>query len=154
MATQIKKSKPTSPGRRFRSWVSRDNLHKGDPYAPLLEKKKQKSLRRLVHIGMSFLIVCVVILFKHVLDRNVIDGLLTGAGYTYGPLLGLFVFGIFTSYKIKDRYVWWVVVLSVVLTALIANIESDKLGGYIMGYELLPLNGIFTFLGLILIRSK
>ena len=50
MATQIKKSKPTSPGRRFRSWVSRDDLHKGDPYAPLLEKKKQKSswIRRLV----------------------------------------------------------------------------------------------------------
>ena len=45
MATQIKKSKPTSPGRRFRSWVSRDDLHKGDPYAPLLEKKKQKSGR-------------------------------------------------------------------------------------------------------------
>ena len=45
MATQIKKSKPTSPGRRFRSWVSRDDLHKGDPYAPLLETKKQKSGR-------------------------------------------------------------------------------------------------------------
>ena len=118
------------------------------------EKKKQKSLRRVVHIGMSFLLVCVVILFKHVLDRNVIDGLLTVAGYTYGPLLGLFAFGIFTSYKIKDRYVWWVVVLSVILTAFIANIESDKLGGYILGYELLPLNGIFTFLGLILIRRK
>ena len=118
------------------------------------EKKKQKSLRRVVHIGMSFLLVCVVILFKHVLDRNVIDGLLTFAGYTYGPLLGLFAFGIFTSYKIKDRYVWWVVVLSVFLTALIANVESDKLGGYILGYELLPLNGLFTFLGLILIRRK
>ena len=45
MATQIKKSKPTSPGRRFRSWVSRDDLHKGDPYSPLLESKKQKSGR-------------------------------------------------------------------------------------------------------------
>ncbi|HJL95426.1 MAG: 50S ribosomal protein L2 [Gammaproteobacteria bacterium] len=45
MATQIKKSKPTSPGRRFRSWVSRDSLHKGDPYAPLLETKKQQSGR-------------------------------------------------------------------------------------------------------------
>ena len=45
MATYIKKSKPTSPGRRFRSWVSRDDLHKGDPYAPLLEAKKQKSGR-------------------------------------------------------------------------------------------------------------
>ena len=101
------------------------------------EKKKQKSLRRVVHIGMSFLLVCVVILFKHVLDRNVIDGLLTFAGYTYGPLLGLFAFGIFTSYKIKDRYVWWVVVLSVFLTALIANVESDKLGGYILGLSLI-----------------
>ena len=45
MATQIKKSKPTSPGRRFRSWVSRDDLHKGEPHAPLLEPKKQKSGR-------------------------------------------------------------------------------------------------------------
>jgi len=45
MATQIKKSKPTSPGRRFRSWVSRDNLHKGEPHAPLLEAKKQNSGR-------------------------------------------------------------------------------------------------------------
>ena len=41
MATQIKKSKPTSPGRRFRSWVSRDNLHKGEPHAPLLEAKNK-----------------------------------------------------------------------------------------------------------------
>ena len=45
MAIQIKKSNPTSPGRRFRSWTSRDHLHKGDPYAPLLEKKKQRSGR-------------------------------------------------------------------------------------------------------------
>ena len=54
MATQIKKSKPTSPGRRFRSWVSRDDLHKGDPYAPLLETKKQKSVKNSYHILQNY----------------------------------------------------------------------------------------------------
>ena len=49
MATQIKKSKPTSPGRRFRSWVSRDDLHKGDPHGALLQPKKQKSGRNKRH---------------------------------------------------------------------------------------------------------
>ena len=52
---------------------------------------------------MSFLLIVVVIMFKYILGRNVIDGLLTVAGYTYGPLLGLFAFGIFTNYKIKEQ---------------------------------------------------
>ena len=122
-----------------------------------LEKRgeaEQKNLRKKTHIGMSVLLVLVVILFKHVLDRNVIDGLLTVAGYTYGPLLGLFAFGIFTSYDIKDKWVWVVVLLSVILTSILGNIEASALGGYQIGYELLPLNGLFTFLGLVLIRRK
>ena len=53
MATQIKKSKPTSPGRRFRSWVSRDDLHKEGPYAPLLEPKKQKSGRKSFYLSRN-----------------------------------------------------------------------------------------------------
>ena len=88
------------------------------------------------------------------LSRNVIDGLLTVAGYTYGPLLGLFAFGIFTKHRIKDKYVWLVTILSVVIIALIANIDPDKLGGYVLGYELLPLNGLLTFFGLWLIRER
>ena len=58
------------------------------------EKINQKIIRKKVHVGMSLLLIFVVILFKYILDRNVIDGLLTVAGYTYGPLLGLFAFGI------------------------------------------------------------
>ena len=122
-----------------------------------LEKRteaEQKRLRKRTHVGMSVLLVLVVILFKHVLDRNVIDGLLTVAGYTYGPLLGLFAFGIFTSYNIKDKWVWAVVLVSVILTSILGNIEASALGGYQIGYELLPLNGLFTFLGLVLIRRK
>ena len=115
---------------------------------------KQKSLRKKTHIGMSFLLILVVIAFKHILNTNVIDSLLTVAGYTYGPLLGLFAFSIFTKYTIKDRYVWFVVFASVGFTSILGSIDASVLGGYQIGYELLPLNGLFTFVGLILIRSK
>lgn len=118
------------------------------------ETDRLKKTRKITHVGMSVLLIVVIIIFKHVLDRNVIDGLLTVAGYTYGPLLGLFAFGIFTPYRIKDRYVWSVLFAAVALTALIGNIDAAMLGGYQIGYELLPLNGLITFLGLVLIRSK
>jgi len=114
----------------------------------------QKKLRKQVHIGMSLLLIAVVILFKYVLDRSVIDGLLTVAGYTYGPLLGLFAFGIFTPYQIKDRYVWAVVLGALLIISVFGSLDASVLGGYQLGYELLPLNGLLTFLGLILIRRK
>ena len=114
----------------------------------------QKKLRKKTHLGMSLMLIIVVIAFKYVLDRNVIDGLLTVAGYTYGPLLGLFAFGIFTPYQIKDRYVWVVVLTVLALVSILGNVEATSLGGYELGYELLPLNGLLTFLGLILIRRK
>ena len=63
---------------------------------------------------MSLVLIVVVVLFKYVLDRNVIDGLLTVASYTYGPLLGLFAFGIFTPFQIQDRRVWMVVIVHIV----------------------------------------
>ena len=118
------------------------------------QKSKQKKIRKRTHIGMSILLVFVIIIFKYILNSNVIDSLLTVAGYTYGPLLGLFAFGIFTNYKIKDKYVWVVALSSVILIMLIANIPPENLGGYVVGYELLPINGLLTFLGLILIRRK
>jgi SSS family transporter len=117
-------------------------------------KKNQNSIRKKTHIIMSFVLIIVVIIFKNVLNTNVIDGLLTVAGYTYGPLLGLFAFGIFTNYKVKDQYVWIVALFSVLIVLGIGNIDSSFLGGYKIGYELLPINGLITFFGLILIRRK
>ena len=117
-------------------------------------EKEQKTIRKKTHIGMSVLLILVIISFKYILNSNVIDSLLTVAGYTYGPLLGLFAFGIFTNYKIKDRYVWIVALASVAIVFMLGNIPADYLGGYMIGYELLPLNGLLTFLGLILIRRK
>ena len=117
-------------------------------------KKNQKRIRKIVHVFMSLLLVIVVIIFKYFLERNVIDGLLTIASYTYGPLLGLFSFGIFTPYKINDRYVWLIVLLSILSVFFIANLDKEVLFGYEFGYELLPINGLITFLGLILISRK
>ena len=113
----------------------------------------QKRIRKRTHIWMSGLLIVVVIIFKYILDRNVIDGLLTVATYTYGPLLGLFSFGIFTSYQVKDNYVWLVALVSVLSIVGLANIPADYLGGYMVGYELLPINGLITFIGLYLIRQ-
>tara|TARA_B110000037_G_scaffold86656_1_gene102732 strand:- start:10597 stop:12054 length:1458 start_codon:yes stop_codon:yes gene_type:complete len=117
-------------------------------------EEQQKSIRKKTHIGMSVLLVVVIITFKYILNTNVINSLLTVAGYTYGPLLGLFAFGIFTNYKIKDRYVWLVALASVSIVFMLGSIPSSYLGGYVIGYELLPLNGFLTFLGLILIRRQ
>jgi SSS family transporter len=117
-------------------------------------KKNQKRIRKIVHVLMSLLLVIVVVIFKYFLERNVIDGLLTIASYTYGPLLGLFSFGIFTPYKINDRYVWLIVLLSILSVFFIANLDKEVLFGYEFGYELLPINGLITFLGLILISRK
>ncbi len=115
---------------------------------------QQKKIRKQTHIGMSILLVIVVIIFKYVLNQNVIDSLLTVAGYTYGPLLGLFAFGIFTNYKIKDQWVWPVVFFSVAITSGLGTLDASLLGGYEIGYELLPINGLITFAGLILIRRQ
>ena len=70
--------------------------------------EEKKHIRNKTHIGMSILLILVIIAFKYLLNSNVIYSLLTVAGYTYGPLLGLFAFGIFTNYKVKDQWVWCV----------------------------------------------
>lgn len=114
----------------------------------------QKSTRKKVHIGMSILMILVIICFYYVLNQSVIKGILTVAGYTYGPLLGLFAFGILTKRKIRDNFVPYVAIASVLLSYVIANIPSEYLGGYLFGYELLILNGLFTFIGLLLISYK
>ena len=116
--------------------------------------KEQKRIRKTTHALMSLVLVIVILIFEKYLTTNVIDGLLTVAGYTYGPLLGLFAFGIFTKNSIEDKYVWIVATLSVFSVIMISKIPPSYLGNYIIGYELLPINGAITFLGLKLISRK
>ncbi|PHS54628.1 MAG: sodium:solute symporter [Lutibacter sp.] len=117
------------------------------------EKSRQKLLRKKAHFVISILLILVIILFKYVLKDNVISSLLQVASYTYGPLLGLFFFGIFTKYAIKDTYVWIIAILSVILSYFINAFSIQIFNGYVFGYELLIVNGLLTFIGLYLIRK-
>jgi Na+/proline symporter len=116
-------------------------------------KEEQKPLRKKVHIGVSVLLILVVILFNN-LDGNVVSNLFLFATFTYGPLLGLFAFGILTKHQIKDKYVWIVALSAILLSYLITTLPESVIGKYQFHWEILPLNGLLTFIGLILIRNK
>lgn len=114
---------------------------------------EQKRLRKRAHVWMSLVLVVVIISFKYLLEDNVISSLLQVASYTYGPLLGMYAFGMFTKTKIKDQYVIYISILSVALTYILNSYSSVWFNGYIFGYELLAVNGGITFLGLSLLRD-
>lgn len=123
-----------------------------------IEKKydaaKQIAIRKRVHIFMSLVTILVIIAFKYVIkDESVIAKLLLFAGYTYGPLLGLYAFGLFTRWQIKDKWVPIIAILSPILCYFI-SVNSLKWIGFEFGYFILILNGLLTYLGLILIRTK
>ena len=121
---------------------------------PLAE---QKPLRKKVHIGVSVLLILVVILFNS-LDGNVVSNLFKFATFTYGPLLGLFAFGVLTKKQIKDQYSWVIGLLSITLTYLITMLPGffpeSLIANYKFHWEILPINGLITFIGLLLISRK
>jgi SSS family transporter len=107
-----------------------------------------------VHLGFSALLYVVIIIFRLVNDDNVINSVFRAAGYTYGPLLGLFIFGLFTNVKVRDTWVPVVCVASPVICYLLDRNSQAWLGGYKFGFELLLLNGAITFLGLLALRRR
>ena len=118
---------------------------------PEAVKRRQKFM---VHLGFSFLFLIIILVFKEINKRSVIDAVLNIAGYTYGPLLGLFAFGLFTKLQVRDKLVPIVCVLSPAISYLL-SLNSEKLfGGYKIGLEILLINGMITFLGLWLISRK
>ncbi len=117
------------------------------------EKSKQKSIRKKVHIVISILLVLVIISFRYFIEDTIISSLLQIVSYTYGPLLGLFAFGIFTKHAIKDQFVWVIALLSVIISYFINSYSIQILNGYTFGYELIMLNGLLTYIGLYLIRK-
>lgn len=116
-------------------------------------KEEQKPLRKKVHIAVSVLLIFVVILFNS-LDGNVVSNLFKFATFTYGPLLGLFAFGILTKYEIKDKYAWIIGLLSISITYTITILPESMIGAYKFHWEILPLNGLITFVGLFLFKRK
>ncbi|MAO32170.1 MAG: sodium:solute symporter [Crocinitomicaceae bacterium] len=117
-------------------------------------EKKQNKIKNRTHILMSFVLVCVVIVFNNLNDKSVISELLTIAGYTYGPLLGLFSFGLFSKRKLKEKWVPFICILITLLIYTINMFSEALLFGYQFGYELLIFNGLLTFIALYLISYK
>ena len=118
-------------------------------------KEQQKKVRKKVHVLISMVLILVIILFNSLFkDVSVIWELFKAAGYTYGPLLGLFAFGILTKSQIKDKYVWIIAVIAPIVSFIINQYSVVLLNGYQIGFEILIINGLLTFLGLVLIRRQ
>ncbi len=117
-------------------------------------KGEKRKLRKRIHLAFSGLLVLIIIAFKYLLHDNIISSLLQVSSYTYGPLLGLFTFGLLTKYAINEKWVWLVAVLSVTCSYALNSYSAIWFNGYIFGYEILIINGLLTFTGLYLIRLK
>ncbi|MDR0348668.1 MAG: sodium:solute symporter [Tannerella sp.] len=117
------------------------------------EAVKAKYIRMKVHFLISVLFVLIILLFKIVNNRSVIDAIYMIASYTYGPLLGLFTFGLFTKRKSNDRYVPYICIAAP-LICFAVDYFAGKYTGYRFGYEMLMLNGVITFMGLWSISRK
>lgn len=114
----------------------------------------EAATRKKVHLIMSLVLFVVIILFNLLGNKSVIDQLLTIAAYTYGPLLGLYFFGLLTKAKVLDRWVPVVCVISPLLTYIINVNAKAWLWGYEFSYELLLVSGLLTFVGLLVIKKN
>lgn len=118
---------------------------------PEVVKKKQKFI---VHLAFSVLFLVIILVFKEINERSVIDAVLNVAGYTYGPLLGLFAFGLLTKLQVRDKLVPFICVLSPILSYFIQTQSEKLLNGYKIGIEILIINGAIVFLLLFLTSVK
>lgn len=123
-----------------------------------IEKKydaaKQVKIRKRIHIFISLVLILVIVAFKYLIkDESVISKLFTFAGYTYGPLLGLYSFGLFTKWKVRDKLVPVIAILSPIASYAVSFAFMEWFE-FNFGFFILAVNGFLTFLGLILIRRK
>jgi solute:Na+ symporter, SSS family len=116
--------------------------------------EQKKFIRYVIHISIAILLLIVIVIFRKINDKAIIDKLFTIAGYTYGPLLGFFSFGLFTKWKVKDNWVPLIAVVSPLICYLLSDNSVKLFNGYKFGYELLILNGLLTFSGMYLLRKK
>ena len=121
---------------------------------PGVTESEIKKTRTLVHIVFAIIVLFIIMGYGAINDRAIISQLFTIAGYTYGPLLGLYAFGLFTRYKVRDKWVPLVCILSPALSYLISLNSEQWLWGYKFGFEILILNGLITMLGLFILSYR
>lgn len=120
-----------------------------------LTEKEKRNTRLGVHLTFALIFMICILIFEAIGSRSIIDKILDLAGYTYGPLLGLFAFGIFTKRQLHNTWVITLICLLAPLASYFLSANSAKwLGGYQIGIELLIINGLLTFLGLLIISKK
>ncbi len=118
------------------------------------EVDRQVTVRKQVHISFTLLMFVVILVFRWLNDQSVINAVFIIAGYTYGPLLGLYTFGLFTRWEVKDKLVPFLAIAAPVLAYVISQNSEKLLWGYKFGFEILILNGLLMFAGLYLLRKR
>lgn len=126
-----------------------DKKNANDPNGTSLTKT-----RKTVHVFMALLMAVVIYVFGLLNNTSVIDAVYVLASYTYGPILGMFAFGIIVKAKTKDKYVPLVAIVSPILCFILQENSETWFNGYKFSYELLILNALFTFIGLCLLISR
>lgn len=120
------------------------------------QAKEKKRIR--IHLGITLLFFVLIVLCRSIDDGNILNIILTVAGYTYGPLLGLFAFGILTQRKVLNFMVPVVCLLSPTICYVLDIYSKEWMNGYVFGFELLFINGLITFSGLFIssffVRNK
>jgi SSS family transporter len=119
-----------------------------------LSEEKRNIIKTRSHIFFSFLLILVILLFRVINNQSVVVAVFTVAGYTYGPILGLFLFGLLTKRKVNDKWVPLVALLSPVCSFLVSTYSGQFLGGYQFGFEIMILNGLLMITGLLIISRK
>jgi Na+/proline symporter len=117
-------------------------------------KEEQRRKRFFVHIGFSILLFFVILIFYFVNDQAVIKQIFTVATYTYGPLLGLYLFGFFIDRDVTDRLTPAICIASPIITFFINHYSAELFFGYKFGFELLIINGLITFIGLFIFSER
>ena len=126
----------------------------------ILKSKKRKTenetalIRQKVHAGMAIVMGLVIFAINQLNNTSVIDTVYKLASYTYGPLLGMFVFGIFTKWSIRDKWAPLVAIVSPVLCLVLDIHSKEWFNGYVFSHERLLFNALFTFIGLCLLRKR
>ncbi len=113
-----------------------------------------RKTRKKVHVGMAIVMGIVIFIFNLLNNTSVIDAVYILASYTYGPILGLFAFGILTKRQVRDRYIPLVSILSPILCFILQKNSETWFHGYQFSYELLIFNALFTFIGLCFLIKK
>jgi Na+/proline symporter len=118
------------------------------------EKEKQERTRKIVHVLMAAALIVVIILYRLINDPIIINDVFKVAGYTYGPLLGLYAFGLLTRIPVNDKWIPFVCIASPLVCYMLDTFSKVWFGGYQFGFELLILNALLTFIGLLLSAKK